>query len=267
MYTIAPPSSKKIFTLALFLLSMNILLNAQNEKAKPEDTEFYTPVPKIVTPGKTDAEAPSDALVLFDGKNLDQWHAEGDSTRAAGWKVQNGIVTVDKKSGGIITRQTFSDYQLHIEYRIPKNITGSGQARGNSGIYLAAIDNDGGDVGYELQVLDNYNNTTYVNGQAGSIYKQSVPLANPCRKPGEWQAYEVVWTAPRFKDDGTLDSPARVTVFLNGVLVQNNFALKGVTQYIGQPYYKMHGPAPIKLQAHGDKSEPISYRNIWIRRL
>ncbi|HZK62559.1 MAG TPA: DUF1080 domain-containing protein [Puia sp.] len=267
MYRIAPLFSKKVFTLTLSILSMNALLQAQNEKAKPEDTEFYTPVPKIVTPGKTDAGAPSDALVLFDGRNLDQWRAESDSTKPAGWKVADGIVTVDKKSGGIITRQTFTDYQLHIEYRIPKNITGSGQARGNSGIFLAALDNNGGDVGYELQVLDNYTNTTYVNGQAGSIYKQSVPLANPCRKPGEWQAYEVVWTAPRFKDDGTLESPARVTVFLNGVLVQNNFELKGVTQYIGTPYYKAHGPAPIKLQAHGDKSEPISYRNIWLRRL
>ncbi len=115
------------------------------------------------------------------------------------------------------------DYQLHVEFRIPENITGSGQARGNSGVFLACISDNGADVGYELQVLDNYNNTTYVNGQVGSIYKQSVPLANPSRKPGEWQNYEIVWTAPRFKDDGSLDSPARVTVFLNGVLVQNNY--------------------------------------------
>ena len=157
------------------------------------------------------------------------------------------------------------DYQLHIEYRIPSNITGSGQARGNSGVFLAAL--PWGPGGYELQVLDNYNNTTYVNGQVGSIYKQSVPLANPSRKPGEWQDYEVVWTAPRFKDDGSLDSPARVTVFLNGVLVQNNYVLTGVTQYIGKPYYKKHGASPIKLQAHGDASEPISYRNIWVRPL
>ncbi len=267
MYSIAPLSSKKIFILSLSLLSLNAMLNAQNEKGDPKLTEFYTPVPKIVTPGKTDAQPPSDALVLFDGKNLDQWRAEGaDTTKAAGWNVQNGIATVDKKAGGIVTHQTFTDYQLHIEYRIPKDITGSGQARGNSGIFLASFGNEG-DQGYELQVLDSYNNTTYVNGQAGSIYKQGTPVANPCRKPGEWQDYDVIWTAPRFKDDGTLESPARVTVFLNGVLVQNNFELKGVTQYIGQPYYKVHGPAPIKLQAHGDKSEPISYRNIWLRRL
>ncbi len=258
------PSGKKFFIL---LISSCFALNFVHAQ-KPEDTEFYTPVPKIVTPGKTDAEPPSDAIVLFDGKNLDLWRAEGaDSTKAAGWKVHDGIMTVDKKAAGILTRQRFMDYQLHVEFRIPENITGSGQARGNSGVFLADISDNGADVGYELQVLDNYNNTTYVNGQVGSIYKQSVPLANPSRKPGEWQNYEVVWTAPRFKDDGSLVSPARVTVFLNGVLVQNNYVLTGVTQYIGKPYYKAHGASPIKLQAHGDPSEPISYRNIWIRPL
>jgi hypothetical protein len=146
---------------------------------------------------------------------------------------------------------------------VPENITGSGQARGNSGIFLASVF----DGGYELQVLDSYNNKTYTNGQAGSIYKQYVPLANPMRPPGEWQVYDVVWTAPRFKADGSLEAPARVTAFLNGVLVQNNVALRGRTEYIGQPSYKAHGPAPIKLQAHGDPSEPISYRNIWVRPL
>ena len=260
MYTISAPFSKKIIILSLSLLSMNAVLNAQNDKGDPTLTEVYTPVPPIVTAGKTDDQPPSDAIVLFDGKDLDQWRAEGkDTSKAAGWKVHNGIATVDKGAGGIVTRQYFTDYQL-------QDITGSGQARGNSGIFLASIGNNG-DQGYELQVLDNYNNTTYVNGQAGSIYKQGIPLANPCRKPGEWQTYDVIWTAPRFKEDGTLESPARVTAFLNGVLVQNNFVLKGVTLYIGQPYYTKHGPAPIKLQAHGDKSEPISYRNIWLRRL
>jgi hypothetical protein len=124
-----------------------------------------------------------------------------------------------------------------------------------------------GDDGYEIQVLDCYNNTTYVNGQTASIYKQSIPLANACKKPGEWQTYDIIWTAPRFNDDGTLKSPARVTALHNGVLVQNNFELKGVTKYIGAPEYKKHGAAPIKLQAHGDPSEPISYRNIWVREL
>jgi len=235
-------------------------------KAKP--TEVYSPVPKIVTPGKTDAEPPSDAILLFDGKNLLQWRAEGpDSTKSAGWKVHDDVVTVDKKAKGIMTRQRFTDYQLHLEFRIPENITGTGQARGNSGIFLACISDSGSDVGYELQILDNYNNTTYVNGQVGSIYKQGIPLANPSRKPGEWQVYEVVWTTPRFKADGSLDKPGIVTAFLNGVLVQNDYIIKGTTQYIGQPYYKQHGAAPIKLQAHGDPSEPVSFRNIWLRPL
>ena len=281
MHAIVLPSCKKIFTLFVSFLFAANMVSAQTPaelaaKAKKDKenadkakvTEVYSPVPKIVTPGKTDTEPPSDALVLFDGKNLDLWRAEGpDSTKAAGWKVHDHIVTVDKKAKGIMTRQRFTDYQLHVEFRIPENITGSGQARGNSGIFLACISDSGSDVGYELQVLDNYNNTTYVNGQVGSIYKQGIPLANPSRKPGEWQAYEVIWTAPRFKEDGSLDSPGRVTALLNGVLVQNNYIVKGVTMYIGTPYYKKHGAAPIKLQAHGDPSEPISFRNIWLRPL
>jgi hypothetical protein len=124
-----------------------------------------------------------------------------------------------------------------------------------------------GNDGYEIQVLDNYNNTTYVNGQVGSIYKQSIPLVNPSRKPGEWQVYDIVWKAPRFNADGSLQSPAQITAFLNGVLVQNNYILKGETVWIGKPYYKKHGACPIKLQDHGDPSEPISFRNIWIRPL
>jgi len=144
-------------------------------------------------------------------------------------------------------------------------LTGSGQARGNSGVFLAST--GPGDDGYELQVLDSYNNTTYVNGQAASIYKQSAPLVNPNRKPGEWQTYDVVWTAPTFNDDGSVKTPAYVTVLFNGVLVQNHFELKGQTLYIGKPFYKKYDTAPIKLQAHGDKSEPLSFRNIWVREL
>jgi len=281
MYVMALSSMRRFFILFISSLIICHLAPAQSpadslarakrdkenhEKAKI--TEIYSPVPPIVTAGKTDAEPPSDALVLFDGKNLDLWRAEGpDSTKTAGWKVHDNIVTVDKKSKGIMTRQRFQDYQMHLEFRIPENITGSDQARGNSGIFLACISDSGSDVGYELQILDNYNNTTYVNGQVGSIYKQGVPLVNPSRKPGEWQNYEIVWKAPRFKADGTLNSPGQVTVFLNGVLVQNDYHLIGGTEYIGFPHYIKHGPAPIKLQAHGDKSEPISFRNIWIRPL
>ena len=231
-------------------------------QGKPEATEVWSPVPKVVTPGATD-DAP-DAVVLFDGTSLDQWVATKDGS-PAGWRVADGVVTVVKPAGDIQTKQSFTDYQLHIEWRIPEGITGSGQARGNSGIFLASTEN--GQQGYELQVLDSYGNTTYVNGQAGAMYKQYPPLVNPNRKPGEWQMYDVVWTAPRFNADGSLASPAYVTALLNGVLVQNHSALKGVTLYIGQPYYKAHGPSPIRLQAHGDPSEPISYRNIWVRPL
>jgi hypothetical protein len=145
-------------------------------------------------------------------------------------------------------------------------MTGSGQARGNSGVFLASIGK--GDPGYELQVLDSYENKTYVNGMAGSIYKQFVPLANPSLKPGQWQTYDITWTAPVFDENGTLSSPARVTVLFNGVVVQNNITLLGPTQYVGKPSYSIkHGASPVKLQAHGDKSEPISFRNIWIREL
>ncbi len=254
---------KKIFIIS-FLFTVTYSLFAQ-EKPKHEDTEFYTPVPKIVTPGKNSVEPPSDAIILFDGKNLDQWVLTSDTTKNADWIVEKKILTVNKKSGNIETRQSFTDYQLHLEWRIPKNISGTGQARGNSGLFLASIGK--GDAGYELQILDSYNNSTYVNGQAGSIYKQFPPLVNPNKPPGEWQTYDVAWTAPRFNDDGTLRTPARITVFFNGVLVQNNIELKGATLYVGQPSYQKHGPAPIKLQAHGDKSEPLSFRNIWIRPL
>lgn len=239
---------------------------AQNQKMKPEDTEFYTPVPPMVTPGKSCGDAPSDALILFNGNGLSQWVSNSDTTKPAQWPVAGDAFTVKKGTGDIRTKQRFTDYQLHIEWRIPENITGSGQARGNSGIFLAAI-GKGSAGGYELQVLDNYTNKTYTNGQAGSIYKQIAPLANPSRPPGQWNRYDIVWTAPRFQSDSTLLAPARVTVFFNGVLVQNNFTLKGDTPYIGMPSYSAHGAAPIKLQDHGDPSEPISYRNIWIRPL
>ncbi|MGH2564270.1 MAG: 3-keto-disaccharide hydrolase [Ginsengibacter sp.] len=256
-------NKKLIFFLAL-LTTVFTSVNAQ-EKMKPEDTEFYTPVPQVVIPGKSCGDAPSDATILFDGKNLDQWVLANDTTKPADWIVHNGVVTVKKSSGNIQTKQSFTDYQLHLEWREPKDIEGSGQARGNSGLFLASIGK--GDAGYEMQILDNYNNKTYTNGQAGSIYKQSPPLVNPNRPPGEWQYYDVIWTAPRFNEDGSLKSPARVTAFFNGVLVQNNFELKGPTLYIGHPTYEgaANGASPIKLQAHGDKSKPISFRNIWVR--
>lgn len=159
-------------------------------------------------------------------------------------------------------------FQLHIEYLIPSYVTGEGQSRGNSGIFLAALPTGMGNAGgYELQVLDNYTNTTYVNGQVGSIYKQSPPLVNAALPPGEWQIFDVIWTAPLFNEDGSLKSAARMTALHNGILVQNNFELIGDTPNRGDPVYIKHGASPLKLQAHGDKSEPISYRNIWVRPL
>ncbi len=258
--------NKKI-KLSFLAIAMFSFCAAQktNPADSPAKTEVWTPVPKIITPAANGTGPASDAIVLFDGSNLDEWVSTNNLKTNAKWKVEDGIFTVDKTTGNIQTKRSFTDYQLHIEWRVPANIMGSGQARGNSGIFLAST--GGGDAGYELQILDSYQNETYVNGQAGSIYKQFPPLVNASRKPGEWQAYDIIWTAPRFNEDSTVRSPARVTVFHNQVLIQNNVELKGETRYIGAPYYKMHGPCPIKLQAHGDKSEPLSFRNIWIREL
>jgi Domain of Unknown Function (DUF1080) len=230
----------------------------------PKATEQWEPEPAVVSAGATDSAPPSDAIVLFDGHNLDQWVSTNEHTPAH-WKVADGIVTVDKSAGNIETRQSFKNYQLHLEWRIPKNVTGEGQERGNSGVFLASTGRD--DAGYEIQIMDSYKNKTYVNGQAASVYKQSAPLVNAAREPGLWQSYDVIWTAPTFAADGSLTTPAYVTVFHNGVLVQNHFALTGETTHRGKPKYKPYQQAPIKLQAHGDPSPPISFRNIWVRRL
>lgn len=233
------------------------------EKMTPGMTEFWEPeVKTVVAPLNA---PPADALVLFDGSNLNQWVSVKDPSQPAGWTVKDGVMTVKKGTGNIQTKESFQDYQLHIEWKVPEGITGKGQARGNSGLFLASIGS--GDAGYELQILDSYNNRTYANGQAGSIYKQFPPLLNTTRPPGQWNVYDVIFTAPRFKEDGSLFSPARVTVLHNGVLIQNNTELRGPTQYIGLPSYKQHGKAPIKLQDHGDPSEAISFRNIWIREI
>ena len=229
---------------------------------RPEDTEVWQPVPRVVAPGKTDREAPSDAIVLFGGANLDEWVSADDGSPAK-WSVANGAITVVKSAGDIRTKRSFRNYQLHLEWRVPEGITGSSQLRGNSGVFLAS----GPGSSYELQIVDSYENPTYVNGQAASVYKQNPPLVNAMRKPGEWQTYDVIWTAPVFNDDGSVKSPAYVTACHNGVLVQNHFALTGVTKNTGLPEYTKHGPAPILLQAHQDPSAPISFRNIWLREL
>ncbi len=253
----------KIMIMSLSLMALaSASVNAQEKKypepeaMRPGMTEFWTPQPKVVTPGniKTNS-APSDAIVLFDGKDLSQW--EDEKGGAAGWSVHDGVVTVDKKRGSIQTKQKFNSFQLHLEWCVPTNISGSGQARGNSGVFLQGI--------YEVQVLDNYKNETYANGSAGSLYKQSAPLVNAMRKPGEWNVYDIIYTAPIFNEDGTYLYRPRVTILHNGVVVQNNTEILGTTEYIGIPKVIKHGEGPISLQMHGDPSEPISFRNIWIR--
>lgn len=242
--------SKNYLVLFLFLLGCFSVFS-QND---PKLTEVWYPVPAIITPG-TGTSAPSDAIVLFDGKNLDQW--ENSEGGPVGWVVNNGILTVKPGSGVIKTKKLFSDCQLHVEWRTPAVVVGESQGRGNSGIFLQGR--------YELQVLDNYNNVTYSNGQAGSIYKQQMPIVNACLKPGEWQTYDIIYTSPRFNDDGTLKSPAYITVLQNGVLVQNHFEIKGSTAYIGPPSYAKHAlKEALILQEHGND---VSYRNIWTRDL
>lgn len=227
-------------------------------KMKPEMTEQWTPQPIIVTPGNAQSQsAPSDAIVLFDGTNLNEWITEQGNT--AEWDIHDGIMTVNKQKGDILTRRIFSSFQMHIEWRIPPQITGEGQARGNSGVMLADR--------YEIQILDSYQNETYTNGQCASIYKQSAPLVNAMRKPGEWNSYDIIYIAPVFNTDGNYLYHPRVTLFHNGILVQNNIEIQGTTEWIGLPQIVKHGADRIRLQAHKDPSAPISFRNIWIREL
>lgn len=264
-------SKNLILLLSIFLISFFLKAQEPNwdslvkEAAK---TEIYTPVPPVVTPGSTPQNAPSDAIILFSGKNLNVWYGD-DSTKAPGWDIKDGILTVNKKTGGIMTKQKFMDYQLHLEWKIPINITGSGQGRGNSSVILAYLGKINGlfEKGYDLQIMDSYKNDTYANGQNGALYKQYIPLANACKKPGEWQTYDIIWKAPRFNNDNTLRSPAYLTVIQNGVLIQDHVEAKGQTFWVGNPIYESHGASPIRLQAHPDPSEPISFRNIWIRPL
>lgn len=233
--------------------SINIMAQDKEVEWKPELTEQWEPEPQKVDPGASNAP-PSDAIVLFDGNGFSAWEsAEGGE---AEWNLDGDAMTVKPKTGAIQTKQSFADMQLHIEWRSPEQIEGKGQGRGNSGIFLQKR--------YEIQVLDSYDNRTYSNGQAGSIYKQYMPLVNATKKPGEWQTYDIIYTAPVFDEEGEVKYPARVTVLHNGVLIQNNVALKGGTSYIGLPEYKAHGKAPILLQDHNN---PVSFRNIWVRPL
>lgn len=227
------------------------------EPMTPGNTEFWQPQPKVVTPGDFDhlVAPPSDAIVLFGGRNLDAWKSRNDGGSAK-WDIGNGYFVVKAGTGDIVTKQPFGDCQLHIEWMIPEGESGESQGRGNSGVFLQER--------YEVQILDNYQNETYANGQAGSIYKQYPPLVNAMQKQGKWNVYDIIFTAPRFKEDGTLHSHATITVLHNGVVVQNHSMILGPTEYVGIPKYKEHGKAPIVLQDHGN---PVHFRNIWIREL
>jgi len=237
---------------ALFILNFSF---AQDRPTiDPKLTEVWQPVPEKVTPGDTDNVPPSDAIILFDGKDLNEWTS--NSGDPAEWIVEDGAMIVKPRTGAIKTKQKFGDFQLHIEWKSPTEIVGEGQGRGNSGIFMMEK--------YELQVLDSYVSKTYPNGQAGSIYKQSMPLVNACKAPGEWQTYDVIFMAPVFTEKGDLKAPARITVLHNGVLIQNNFELKGPTEYNRIPMYEPHGKGSLMLQDHGN---PVSFRNIWVREL
>lgn len=235
-------------------MTISLSSAAQQDQKNPETTEIWEPQPRIITPGANPWDAPSDAVILFDGKDLTGWTTPDGAP--ASWAVKDGAVTVGTKD--IVTKLQFGDMQLHIEWRTPKEVDPSkvSQGRGNSGIFLQDR--------YEVQVLDNYNNKTYSNGQAGSIYKQHIPLVNVSKKPGEWQTYDIVFIAPRFNKEGRVIEPAKVTVIHNGVLVQNHVNVWGPTEYLGLPVYKEHGKGPIRLQDHGN---PVSFRNIWVREL
>jgi hypothetical protein len=224
-------------------------------------TEIWNPEIPMVQPAAKIGDPPADAIILFDGTDINkEWE---EASRAGGkpatWIIKDGAMVSVKGSGSLKTKRVFNDFQLHVEWKTPSEITGSSQGRGNSGVYLQDL--------YEVQILDSWHNRTYRNGQAGAFYKQYAPLVNASRKPGEWQTYDIVYTAPLFgKDSTTYFTPPRATVFHNGILIQNNVALRGPTTFVGIPEYliRKHGAGSIQLQQHGN---PVAFRNIWIREL
>ncbi len=239
---------KNLITLsALFCTSLATLA----QEGDPKATEVYSSVPVKIS---VKNNIPTDAIVLFDGKNLSQW--EDKDGKPATWIVKDGCFTVKPGSGDIFTKEKFSNQQLHLEFRIPNDVKGEGQDRGNSGVFIMGE--------YEIQILDCYENKTYSNGQTAAVYKQSIPLVNVCKKSGEWQSYDIIFEAPKFNADGTLGKPAFVTVLHNGVLVQNHYEIKGKTMYIGLPKYIAHDAKSLSLQDHNHK---VSFRNIWVRKL
>ncbi len=239
---------------SLLLVFAGPLLGADAPQARPELTEQWTPVPALVSVPASGV--PSDAIVLFDGTHTNEWDTTNPSQ--PGWRLEDGVWTIVPKTGSMRTKRAFGDMQLHLEFRTPTNDTGSGQGRGNSGVMIM-------DGRYEVQLLDSHENLTYPNGQAGSLYKQYPPLVNASRPPGEWQTYDIVFIAPRFHPDGSLKSPARLTVLHNGTLVQHDQTLRGTTGFRGPPRYEAHPEKlPLQLQNHSDE---VSFRNIWVREL
>lgn len=252
------PVSIGIIAAALSYSATTMAEKAKEPWQLAEETEVWEPVPAVVSAPANGI--PSDAVVLFDGKNLSQW--QGAESGEAKWKIVDGAMVVVPKTGDIKTKESFCDVQLHVEWKTPTLITDDagklldGQARNNSGVFFQER--------YEVQMLDSYNNKTYPNGQAGSVYKQSIPLVNASRAPGEWQTYDIIFTAPKFDAAQKLTSTGYLTVLHNGVLVQNHFAIQGATEWIGKPVYKAHGCEPLRLQDHGNA---MSFRNIWVRKL
>ena len=238
--------------------TLALILMAQAPQQWPQHS-MDRPRPPVVDPGPAQppSRPPSDAIILFAGTSLSEWRSDDSAGSPAQWIVRDGYVEVKPGTGTMRTARGFGDVQLHIEWATPAVAKGEGQERGNSGIFLMGI--------YELQVLDSYQNDTYPDGQAGAIYGQNPPLVNPTRGPGQWQAYDVIFHRPRFKGDGSLERPARMTVLLNGVLIQDNFELVGPTANRQQPPYRMHpDKLPLKLQDHGN---PTRFRNVWVREL
>lgn len=277
---------KALLTL-LLSISLTLCMLAQEiptidwdalQKTKPwTETEVYTPIPPVVI-GSHLYAPPSDAIVLFDGNNLDAWHKPeyiheaatieiieatinainpNYKNPSADWTIKNGQMIVKPGTGAIETKEKFGDIQLHLEFLNPVDVSKEGQMYSNSGVFLMGI--------YEVQILNSYENTTYSNGQVASVYKQHIPLVNAARPPGEWQMYDIIFKAPVFDKSGNLQSPATLTVLHNGVLVQNHVTLLGPTAYIGKTKYFEHpSEMPLRLQDHGDL---VRFRNIWLRKL
>jgi len=248
--------NKLIFIGAVGLISMTFFAGSASGKPKlPSGWEVHDmtrPLPTVVAAGATDAQPPSDAIVLFDGSGFDEWNGKNGDVK---WTLENGYMEVTP-TGGISTKRTFGDCQLHIEWATPNPPAEKAQRRGNSGVFLMGY--------YEIQIMDGWENTAYADGMAGAVYGQTPALVNVCKKPGAWQSYDIVFTAPVFKDQ-ELVSPGRVTVFQNGVLVQNNTEIYGATQHNVLPKAVVHGPkGPLVLQNHG---QPVRFRTIWIRSL